>query len=155
MLRSLGKWSLPCVLVLAGATAARVQNHAQESGSSDMGKAAAQNEQHLRDISKSGKLFLDGCSSVDKPVSQPRSSYETHSNVQCLAYVGGVFETMSLVDNLHLEPHLFCAPQRPVQRIELVQIARKYIASHPETSNERTVALVWLALQQAFPCART
>jgi hypothetical protein len=59
---------------------------------------------------------------------------------------------MSLIDNLHLEPRGFCAPEQPVQRKELVKIVRNYIAEHPETSNERTVVLVWLALSQAFPC---
>ena len=113
--------------------------------------ARAQDEKHPKDISISGKLFLDGCSAVDKQPNQ-LSSYETHSNVMCLAYVGGVFETMSLVDNLHLETHGFCAPKEPVQRKKLVQIVKKYIADHPDTSNERTVALVWLALSQAFPC---
>lgn len=44
---------------------------------------------------------------------------------------------MSLADNLHQGPHGFCAPEQPVQRKELVQIVRKYIGEHPETSNER------------------
>jgi hypothetical protein len=113
--------------------------------------ARAQDEKHPKDVSISGKVFLDGCSAVDKEPDR-LSSYETHSNVMCLAYVGGIFETMSLVDNLNLETHGFCAPKQPVQRKKLVQIVRKYIADHPETSNERTVALVWLALSQAFPC---
>jgi hypothetical protein len=47
---------------------------------------------------------------------------------------------------------VFCAPEQPVQRKEFVQIVKRYIADHSETSNERTVALVWLALAQAFPC---
>jgi Rap1a immunity proteins len=113
--------------------------------------AAAESPQHPNDITGSGKVFLDGCSSIDKPAKQ-LSSYETHSNVQCLSYVDGIFETMSLVDNLHLKPQLFCAPEQPVQRKELVQIVRKYVVDHPETSDERTVALAWLAFTQAFPC---
>ena len=111
----------------------------------------AQDEKHPKDITESGKVFLEGCSSIDKPPNQ-LNSYETHSNVQCLSYVDGIFETMSLIDNLHFEPHVFCAPEQPVQRNELVQIVRKYIADHPETSNERTVILAWLAFSQAFPC---
>jgi hypothetical protein len=115
--------------------------------------AYAQVEQHPKNITKSGKNFLEACSSVDKQSSQ-LTSYETHTVVQCLSYVDGVFETMSLVDNLHLEPRGFCAPEQPVQRKKLVQIVTKYIADHPETSNERTVALVWVALSQAFPCMK-
>lgn len=103
------------------------------------------------DITKSGKVFLDGCSAIDKPPSQ-LNSYETHSNVQCLSYVDGIFESLSLADNAHIGPHGFCAPEQPVQRKELVQIVRKYVTDHPDTSNERTVILVWLAFSQAFPC---
>jgi hypothetical protein len=114
----------------------------------------AQDDRHPKDITESGKVFLEGCSSIDKPPNQ-LNSYETHSNVQCLSYVDGIFETMSLIDNLHFEPHVFCAPEQPVQRKELVQIVKKYIADHPKTSNERTVALVWLALAQAFPCNKS
>ena len=113
--------------------------------------AHTQSDAHPKDITESGKVFLDGCSSIDKPVKQ-LTSYETHSNVQCLSYIDGIFETMSLLDNLHFEPHVFCAPEQPVQRKELVEIVKKYIKHNPKTSNERTVALVWLAFSQAFPC---
>lgn len=104
-----------------------------------------------KDITASGKVFLQGCSSIDKPAKE-LNAYETHSNVQCLSYVDGIFESMFLAESLHVGPPGFCAPEQPVQRKELVQIARKYIGEHPETSNERTVVLVWLALSQAFPC---
>lgn len=104
-----------------------------------------------KDITQSGTDFLDGCSSLDKPTKQ-LNSYETHTIVQCQSYVDGIFETMSLAENAHLKPSGFCAPEQPVQRNELVQIVRKYIADHPETSNERTVILAWLAFSQAFPC---
>jgi len=113
--------------------------------------ASTESSQHPMDITVSGKIFLSGCSSIDKP-GEHLSSYETHSNVQCLSYVDGIFEAMSLVDNLHLKPSTFCEPERPVQRKELVQIVQKYIADRPGTINERTVLLVWLALSKAFPC---
>ena len=120
---------------------------AQRTGQLDPGVIP----QHPKDITGSGKVFLEGCSSIEKPAKQ-LNSYETHSNVQCLSYVDGIFESMSLADNLHQGPHGFCPPEQPVQRKELVQIVRKYIGEHPETSNERTVILVWLALSQAFSC---
>ena len=113
--------------------------------------AHAQVAEHPKDITKSGKLFLEGCSSVYKQPDQ-LSSFETHSIVQCLSYVNGVFETMALVDNLRLQPRGFCAPKRPVQRKELLQIVKKYIEDHPEVSNQRTVSLAWLAFSNAFPC---
>jgi hypothetical protein len=131
--------------------AQQTEGRSGKSQPKDKKGAAAESPQHPNDITGSGKVFLDGCSSIDKPATQ-LSSYETHSNVQCLSYVDGIFETMSLVDNLHLHPQLFCAPEQPVQRKELVQIVRKYVVDHPETSDERTVALAWLALAQAFPC---
>jgi Rap1a immunity proteins len=113
--------------------------------------ARAQVEQHPKDITKSGKIFLEACSYVDKQSNQ-MNSFETHTVVQCLSYIDGVFETMSLIDNLKLKPRGFCAPKQPVERKQLVRIVRKYITDHPETSSERTVALVWVALSQAFPC---
>lgn len=116
--------------------------------------AHTQSDTHPKDITQSGKMFLDGCSSIDKPPNQ-LNSYETHSNVQCLSYVDGIFESMSLFDNLHSEPHVFCAPERPVQRKELVEIVRKYITDNPKTRNERTVVLGWLAFSQAFSCNKS
>lgn len=113
--------------------------------------ARAQLEQHPIDITKSGKVFLEACLPAEKQADQS-NSYETHTAVQCLSYVDGIFETMSVIDNLNLQPRGFCAPERPIVRKTLVQIVRKYIADHPETSNERTVVLAWLALSQAFPC---
>jgi len=113
--------------------------------------ARAQVEQHPKDITESGKVFLEACSVVDKQ-SDRLNSYETHTAVQCLSYIDGVFETMSLIDNLKLQPRQFCAPARPVERKKLVRIVRKYIEGHPETSNERAVVLVWIALSRAFPC---
>lgn len=107
--------------------------------------------QQPKDITASGKVFLDGCSSIDKPAKQ-LNSYETHTIVQCQSYVDGIFETMSLAENLHIMPRAFCAPEQPLQRNELVQIVRKYIADHPETSSERTVILAWLAFSRVFPC---
>jgi hypothetical protein len=113
--------------------------------------ARAQGEQHTKDITKSGKIFLEACSSVDKPSDQ-LNSYETHTVVQCLSYVNGIFETLALIDNLNLQPREFCAPQQPIIRKTLITILRKYIVLHPKTSNERTVVLAWLAFSQAFPC---
>lgn len=113
--------------------------------------ARAQDAEHPKDITKSGKIFLEACSAVDKQSNQ-LNSFETHTVVQCLSYVDGAFETMSLVDNLHLQPRGFCAPNQPVQRKKLVQIVRKYISEHPEDSNERTIVLVWAALSKSFSC---
>ena len=113
--------------------------------------ARAQVEQHPKDITKSGKIFLEACSSVDNQSDQ-LNSYETHTVVQCLSYVNGIFETISLIDNLNLQPRGFCAPKQPIVRKTLIPIVRKYIVDHPETSNERTVVLAWLALSEAFPC---
>jgi len=112
--------------------------------------ARAQVEQHPKDITKSGKIFLEACSSVDRESDQ-LNSYETHTVVQCLSYVNGIFETR-LIDNLNLQPRGFCAPKQPIVRKTLLQIVRKYIVDHPEISNERTVVLAWLALSGAFPC---
>jgi hypothetical protein len=113
--------------------------------------ARAQDSEHPKDITKSGKIFLEACSIVDKQSNQ-LNSFETHTLVQCLSYIDGVFETMSMVDNLHLTPRGFCAPQQPVQRKTLVQIVIKHISDHPEASDERTIVLAWVALSQSFPC---
>ena len=124
---------------------------AKDEGKKATASTVTKPVQPPKDITQSGKVFLDGCSSIDKPAKQ-LNSYETHTIVQCQSYVDGIFETMSLAENVHLKPRGFCAPEQPVQRNELVQIVRKYIADHPETSNERTVILAWLAFSQAFPC---
>jgi Rap1a immunity proteins len=131
-----------CVLVVSASLL-----QAQRTGQHE----ASVTPQNPKDITASGKVFLDGCSSIDKPAKQ-LNPYETHSNVQCLSYIDGIFESMSLFDNLHSEPHVFCAPEQPVQRKELVEIVRQYIADNPKTSNERTVVLVWLAFSKAFSC---
>jgi len=113
--------------------------------------ARAQDAEQPKDITESGKIFLEACSTVHEQ-SNELNPFEPHTVVQCLSYIDRVFETMSVVDNLQLKPRGFCAPQQPVQRKKLVQIVRKYIADHPEASNERTIVLVWAALSQPFPC---
>lgn len=113
--------------------------------------AGTQLGEHAKDITKSGKIFLEACAAVDK-ASDQLSSFETHTIVQCLSYADGIFETMSLMDNLNLEPRGFCAPKQALERKQIVQIVRKYIGDHPESSNERTVVLAWAGLSQAFPC---
>jgi hypothetical protein len=75
---------------------------AKDEGKKATAGNATKSLQAPKDITESGKVFLDGCSSLDKPAQQ-LNSYETHSNVQGLSYVDGIFETMSLVNNLHLE----------------------------------------------------
>ena len=103
--------------------------------------ASAQDAEHPKDITESGKIFLEACSAVDKQSNQ-LNSFETHTVVQCLSYIDGIFEAMFLVENRQLKQQGFCGPNQPVQRKKLVRIVRKYISEHPEASNERTIVLV-------------
>lgn len=92
----------------------RTQQTEDQSGKSQVknrkgaASSATGSPRQPSDITESGKVFLDGCSAIDKPPSQ-LNSYETHSNVQCLSYVDGIFESLSLADHAHIGPHGFCA----------------------------------------------
>ena len=55
--------------------------------------ARAQDTEHPTDVTKSGKIFLEACSTVDTQ-SKQLDSFETHTVVPCLIYIGGVFETL-------------------------------------------------------------
>ena len=115
----------------------------------------AQNENHVRDLSDSGRVFLSTCGVIDKPVSDLTVG-EAIPYVHCVSYVGAIFDTMALYDSIGIGPHDFCAPeQQRTQRDQLVRTVRKYIAGHPETSNAQTVYLVRLALLDAFACQDT
>lgn len=112
----------------------------------------AQNENAAKDLSDSGRVFFSTCAVVDKPVSTLTVS-EAIPYVHCVSYVGAIFDTMALYDSIGIGPHVFCAPEQDrVQRDALVRSVRKYIAAHPELSNEQTVYLVRLALLDEFSC---
>ncbi|GEM_PF-3058580 len=112
----------------------------------------AQNENAAKDLSDSGRVFFSTCAVVDKPVSTLTVS-EAIPYVHCVSYVGAIFDTMALYDSIGIGPHVFCAPEQDrVQRDTLVRSVRKYIAAHPELSNEQTVYLVRLALLDEFSC---
>ena len=112
----------------------------------------AQNESAAKDLSDSGRVFFSTCAVIDRSVSTLTVG-EAIPYVHCVSYVGAIFDTMALYDSIGIGPHDFCAPeQQRVQRDALVRTVRKYIAAHPETSNEQTVYLVRLALLEEFSC---
>ena len=114
--------------------------------------AIAQTDEQRKDLSDSGRVFMNTCAVIDKPVAQLTVG-EAIPYVHCISYVGAIFDTMALYDSMGLGPHEFCAPEKTqAQRDQLVRTVRKYITAHPETSNEQTVYLVRLALLDAFAC---
>jgi hypothetical protein len=102
----------------------------------------------------SGNNFLSVCSVLDKPGDQWHGMDSMFVG-ECVAYVNGIYETMSLYDGLKIVPHAFCPPYNRLQGAQLVRIVLKYLSEHPKDAHGITVALAVVALREAFPCEST
>src|ERR1700751_1168825 len=105
--------------------------------------------------SSSGNAFLQGCSAVDKPVNDLKSSQLLPVNV-CLSYVKGLVDGVLLQISLsrspdHVELFPYCV-RGNVTDAQVARILLKYIRANPATAHLSTAALFGSAMKEAFPC---
>ena len=71
------------------------------------------------------------------------------SKTNCTSYVLGAADMIIL--NVSQSKQFICIPDR-VDSIQLTDIVIKHLETNPETRDFPAVALIWNALQKAFPC---
>jgi len=104
------------------------------------------------DISRSGRDFLEVCSSIDSEGNKDPASISR--NATCLGWVEGFADGFLVHDELLSVPRrdrLACVP-RGVATIQIVRGIKKYLADNPEKAHRPTRYIASLALAGAFPC---
>lgn len=110
------------------------------------------------DISRSGRDFLEVCSSVggeeDADSEGNRDAARTARDATCLGWVAGFAEGFLVHDELLGIPkrdRLACVPNGE-SAVQIVRVMKRYLASNPEKAHRATRYIASLALAQAFPC---
>ena len=105
--------------------------------------------------SRSGNVFLQDCSVVDKSVNDLNRSEMQRSNV-CLSYVMGLLDGVLLQISLsrtpdHVELFQYCMSGN-VTNAQVARVLLKYIRANPATAHLPTATLFGSAMKEAFPC---
>lgn len=104
------------------------------------------------DISRSGRDFLEVCSSVDHGGNQDGETIQR--NATCLGWVQGFTDGFLVHEELLSVPkrdRMACVP-RGVTTIQVVHVIRQYLAENPAKAHRPTRYIASIALASAFPC---
>jgi len=104
------------------------------------------------DISRSGRDFLEVCSSIDSEGN--RDAARIQRDATCLGWVEGFADGFLVHDELLGVPRrdrLACVPHG-VSTIRIVRVIKKYLADNPSKAHRATRYIASLALAGAFPC---
>lgn len=107
------------------------------------------------DISRSGRDFLEVCSSVGgKDSAENREAARVSRDAACLGWVGGFTEGFLVHDELLSVPRrdrLACVPNGE-SAVRIVRVMKRYLADNPQKAHRATRYIASLALAGAFPC---
>jgi len=116
------------------------------------------------DISRSGRDFLEVCTSVDsvggvgreKGVDNERNkdASRVERDATCLGWAAGFTDGFLVYGELLSVPRrdrMACVP-RGVSTIETVRVIKKYLADNPGKAHRPTRYIASIALAGAFPC---
>jgi hypothetical protein len=104
------------------------------------------------DISRSGRDFLEVCSSIDSEGN--RDSARIYRDATCLGWVEGFTEGLMVHEELLSVPRrdrMACVPHG-VTTIQTVRVIKKYLAGNPDKAHRPTRYVASIALADAFPC---
>lgn len=115
-------------------------------------------KQQPPDISRSGREFLEVCSSAGSEggadsEGKPDAA-RTARDATCLGWVAGFAEGFLVHDELLGIPkrdRLACVPNGE-SAIQIVRVMKKYLTNNPEKAHRATRYIASLALAKAFPC---
>ena len=115
-------------------------------------------KQQPPDISRSGRDFLEVCSSVGsgggaEGQGNPDAA-RTARDSTCLGWVAGFTEGFLVHDELLSVPRrdrLACVPNGE-SAMQIVRVMRRYLEKNPEKAHRATRYIASLALAGAFPC---
>ena len=110
------------------------------------------------DISRSGRDFLEVCSSVgsegNKDAARVDRNAHAWRDATCLGWVAGFADGFTVHDELLSVPkkdRMACVPQG-VTTIQTVRVIKKYLADNPGKAHRPTRYIASIALAGAFPC---
>ncbi len=116
------------------------------------GSASKAVSSDLPDIDTS-RGFLEMCAAVDKkPTEQSQS--ELFQSGYCIGWMVGLTRGIHVAETRHQTSEkdaIFCPPAGNSYG-QMIHIARKFIADHPEKEHLATGAIVGASLAEAFPC---
>jgi hypothetical protein len=104
------------------------------------------------DISRSGRDFLEICSSIDSEGN--RDPARIYRDATCLGWVEGFTDGFMVHEELLSTPRrdrMACVPHG-VTTIQTVRVIKKYLAGNPDKAHRPTRYVVSIALAGAFPC---
>ena len=104
------------------------------------------------DISRSGRDFLEVCSSVDGEGN--RDATRIQRDATCLGWAQGFTDGFLVYGELLSVPRrdrMVCVP-RGVTTVQIVRVIKKYLADNPGKAHRPTRYIASLALAGAFPC---
>jgi len=104
------------------------------------------------DISRSGRDFLEVCSSVDSEGN--RDPARIQRDATCLGWVEGFADGFLVHEELLSVPRrdrMACVP-RGVTPMQTVRVIKKYLADNPGKAHRPTRYIASIALAGAFPC---
>jgi hypothetical protein len=106
----------------------------------------------LPDIDTS-RGFLEMCEAVDKKP-QEQSQVELFRSGYCIGWMAGLTKGIHVAQTIHQTTEknaVFCPPAGNSYG-QMIHIARKFIADHPEMEHLSMGVIVAAALAEAFPC---
>jgi hypothetical protein len=110
------------------------------------------------DISRSGRDFLEVCSSVDTKGGVDSEGNRDAARIQrdatCLGWAEGFAEGFLVYGELLNVPRrdrMACVP-RGVTTVQIVRVIKKYLADNPGKAHRPTRYIASIALAGAFPC---
>ena len=104
------------------------------------------------DISRSGRDFLEVCSSVDSEGT--RDAVRVQREATCLGWMQGFTDGFLVYGELLSVPRrdrMACVP-RGVTTIQVVRVIKKYLADNPGKAHRPTRYIASIALAGVFPC---
>jgi hypothetical protein len=104
------------------------------------------------DISRSGRDFLEVCSSIDSEGN--RDAARLYRDATCLGWVEGFADGLMVHEELLSVPRrdrMACVPHG-VTTIQTVRVIKRYLAANPEKAHRPTRYIASIALAGAFPC---
>src|SRR5713101_1035047 len=104
------------------------------------------------DISRSGRDFLEVCSSIDSEGN--RDATRIQRDATCLGWVEGFADGLMVHEELLSVPRrdrMACVPHG-VTTIQTVRVIKKYLADNPGKAHRPTRYIASIALAGGFPC---
>ncbi|PYY69969.1 hypothetical protein CRX42_13770 [Pseudomonas jessenii] len=102
------------------------------------------------EASYDGNELLGQCQQYIKAADKERN-YDPIAAGLCLGFIHGVDETVTYLRGDLAKDAKFCTP-KDITNGQVVRIVVKYLKDNPKLLHKSRGALVWLALNDAYPC---